>query len=142
MKDPAKAVDVVLICHVEGMNSQKHSKKKRRHLTGDRRPKMADAMIQRRQDAVILQRKEAGRLKKFRVKLPPILPTTAVLRKAKEQHTFRSKNEKYAGCIHLIGLLKFSCIYWMPEQVQIYSARCRKDRNTTLAIDATGGIVK
>ena len=115
-------------------------------------------MIQGRQDAVILRRKEAGRFKKFGGKMPPILPTTAVLRKAKEQRLLSmyglkfsnpalnlldsSKNEKYAGCIHLIGLLKFSCIYWRPEQVQIYSARCRKDRNATLAIDATGSIVK
>lgn len=42
----------------------------------------------------------------------------------------------------LIGLLKFNCIYWTPEQAQIYSARCRNNRNTTLALDATGNIVK
>lgn len=53
-----------------------------------------------------------------------------------------SKNGKCAGQIHFIALLKFNCIYWTPEQLQIYSARCRKEPNAMCAIDATGGIAK
>lgn len=45
LKEPAKAVDIVLICHIEGINSRMHSEKKRRHLKGERRREMADAMI-------------------------------------------------------------------------------------------------
>lgn len=158
LKEPAKAVDIVLTCRIEGINSRMHSEKKRRHLKGERRRKMADAMINGKKDTVILRREEAGRLKKFGGKNPPILPSTAVLRKAKEQRLLTkydlkfsnsalnlynsSQNGKYAGCIHFIGLLKFNCIYWTPEQAQIYSARCRNNRNATLALDATGGIVK
>lgn len=124
LKEPAKAVDVVLTCRIEGINSRMHSGKKRRQLEGERRRKMADAMIDGRKDAIILRREEAGRLKKFREKNPPILPSTAVLRKAKEQHLLKkydlkfsnpalnlynsSQNGNYAGCIYFIGLLKFN----------------------------------
>lgn len=158
LKEPVKAVDVVLTCRIVGINSGMHSEKKRRHLKGERRRKMAAAMIDGRKDAVILRREEAGRLKKFGGKNPPILPSTAVLRKAKEQRLLTkydlkfsnsalnlynsSQNGKYAGCIHFIGLLKFNCIYWTPEQAQIYLTRCRNNRNATLALDATDGIVK
>lgn len=65
LKEPAKAVDVVLTCRIESINSRMHSEKKWRHLKGERRRKMANAMIDGRKDAVILQREEAGRLKTF-----------------------------------------------------------------------------
>lgn len=158
LKEPAKSVDVVMQCQVVGINNLQHSQKKRRHLKGQRRRKMADALINGRKDAIILRREEAGRLKKFGGKNPPMLPTTAVLRKAKEQRLLKkyglkfsnpalnlldsSKNGKCAGQIHFIALLKFNCIYWTPEQLQIYSARCRKDPDATCALDATGGIAK
>lgn len=158
LKEPAKAVDVVVMCRVEGTNFRQHSEKKRRHLKGGRRRKLADALIDGRKDAVVLRREEAGRLKKFGGKIPPMLPSTAVLRKAKEQRLLlkyglkfsnpalnllnSSRNGRCAGQIHFIGLLKFNCMYWTQEQLQIYSARCRKDTNVTFAIDATGGIAK
>lgn len=84
------------------------------------------------------------------------MPNIATLRKAKEQQLLKlhglefvnpplnllhqSKYGKYAGCIHGINLLKFHCIYWSPEQLQIYTSWCKKNRNAILAIDATGSI--
>lgn len=67
-----------------------------------------------RKDAIILRREEAGRLKTFGGKNPPILPSTAILRKAKEQrllakydlkfshpalNLYNSQNGKYAGTL-------------------------------------------
>lgn len=84
------------------------------------------------------------------------MPNIATLRKAKKQQLLKlhglefvnpllnllhqSKYEKYADCIHSISLMKFYCIYWSPEQQQIYTSRCKKNRNAVLTIDATGGI--
>ncbi|CAL1672243.1 unnamed protein product [Lasius platythorax] len=136
LKEPAKAVDVVLICRIEGINSRMHSEKKRRHLKGERRRKMADAMIDGRKDAVILRCEEAGRLKKFGEKDPLILPNIAVLRKAKEQRLLTKYDLKFSN--PALNLYNSS----QNEQAQIYSARCRNNRNATFAFDATGGIVK
>lgn len=97
LKEPAKVVDVVLTCRIGGINSRRHSDKKQRHLKGERRRKMADAMIDGRKDAVTLRSEEAGRLKKFGGKNPPILPSTAVLRKAKEQRLLAKYDLKFSN---------------------------------------------
>lgn len=112
-------------------------------------------MIEQRKDAITFQREHTRRLKKFGGKNLPIVPNIATLRKAKEQQLLKlhgleflnpflnllqSKYGKYAGCIHSISLLKFYCIYWSPEQQQIHTSRCKKNRNAVLAIDATGSI--
>lgn len=55
LKEPAKAVDVVVMCRVEGANFRKHSEKKRRHLRGEQRRKLADALIDGRKDNVFCQ---------------------------------------------------------------------------------------
>lgn len=115
-------------------------------------------MIEQRKDAITFKREEAKRLKKFGGKNMPILPNTNVLRKAKEQQLLKmheleyanplinllhqSKCGKYAGSIHSIGLSKVHCMYWSPEQQQIYIARCKKDPNAILTIDAIGSVVK
>ncbi|TGZ47630.1 hypothetical protein DBV15_13001, partial [Temnothorax longispinosus] len=115
-------------------------------------------MIEQRKDAVTFQRNEAKRMKKFGGKNLPIVPNAATLRKAKEQQLLKllgldfvnppinllqqSKYGKYAGSIHSIGLLKFHCMYWSPEQQQIYTARCKKNPSAILTIDATGSIAK
>lgn len=88
----------------------------------------------------------------------PIIPKTTILRKAKEQQLLKpyglefanpatnllqhSKCGKYADSIHCISLLKFQCVYWLPEQQQIYTARLKKYLNAILTIDATGSIAK
>ncbi|CAH3883825.1 unnamed protein product [Pieris brassicae] len=97
-------------------------------------------------------------LKKIATNDPPILPTTVVVRKAKEQRLLEKfglefgdpalnllKSAKYGklvGSIRSIGLHKFNCIYCLPQQLQLYNSRFRKDNNATLAIDATGSIAK
>lgn len=53
-----------------------------------------------------------------------------------------AEHGRFVGCIHYVALLKFNCVYWRPEQLQIYISRCRKDPNAILVIDATGGIAK
>lgn len=53
-----------------------------------------------------------------------------------------AEHVKFVGCIHYVALLKFNCVYWRSEQLQIYVSRCRKDPNAIFTIDATGGIAK
>ena len=158
LKEPAENVDVIIRCKIDNVNAQAHSNKKRRQLRGDRRRKFADNLINRRKAAVVFRREEAGRLKKFGRKNPPLLPTSTVLRKAKQQrltskHGFRFQNPalnlqdkalhgKHSGQIHFIALEKFCCVYWLKEQLQIYISRCRKDPSALLTIDATGGIAR
>ncbi|KAL0098877.1 hypothetical protein PUN28_020864 [Cardiocondyla obscurior] len=95
--------------------------------------------------AITFCREEAKRLKDFGDKNPPILPFSAVLRKAKEKKLLKqhglvfsnpvlnllhnAKYGKYAGSIISISLLPFYCIYWMPEQQLMYKTRCKSDRN-------------
>lgn len=127
-------------------------------MRGKRREKVANQLIEQRKDAVTFQRDEAKRMKKFGGKNLPIVPNAATLRKAKEQQLLKllglefvnppinllqqAKYGKHAGSIHSISLLKFYCMYWSPEQQQIYTARCKKNPSAVLTIDATGGIAK
>lgn len=97
-------------------------------------------------------------MKEFRDKIPPIFPSAAVLRKAKEERLLNqhglifsnpilnllntAKYVKYTGLIIKIGLLPFYYMYWTPEQQLLYVARCKSDPEAFLTIDATGGIIK
>lgn len=124
-------------------------------MRGARRLHVADFLINGRKDAVAWRRKETGRIK-FGGKNPPILPSNEVVRKAKKQRLLKkyglkfanpalnllksAEHGKFVGCIHHVALLKFNCIYWRPEQLQIYVSRCRKDPNAIFTIDATGGL--
>lgn len=155
---PKNDVDVIFSCKIENIKASMHVGCKKRQLRGQRREKIAIKMIEQRKDAVTFRREEARRLKKFGGKNIPILPNTTVLRKAKEQQLLKmhglefanplinllhqSECGKYAGSIHSIGLLKIHCMYWTPEQQQMYVTRCKKDSNAILTIDATGSIVK
>lgn len=136
----------------------RHTTGKKRQLKGNRRAMIADIMINQRKDAVTFRREEAKRLKEFGSQNPPILPSCAVLRKAKEekllkQHGLIFSNpilnllnnanySKYTGSIISISLLPFFCMYWTPEQQLLYTARCKRDPEAFLTIDATGGIIK
>lgn len=153
---PSKDTDVIFNCVVKNIYSTKHNKK--RQLKGNRRARAANAMIKERKEAIIYRREEAKRLKAFGDNSPPMLPSTAVLRKAKEERLLNqhglmfsnpvlnllnnAKYGKYAGSIINIGLLPFCCMYWTPEQQLLYTARLKRDPEAFLTIDATGGIVK
>lgn len=52
IKKPAKDVDVILKCHIDGIIHKAHSGKKRRQLRGARRLQVADFLINTRTDAV------------------------------------------------------------------------------------------
>lgn len=97
IKEPAKNVDVILKCHVDGITPIAHSGKKRRQLRGARRLQVADFLIDTRADAVIWRRKEAGRIKKFRGKNPSILPSNETVRKAKKQRLLDKYGLKFAN---------------------------------------------
>lgn len=113
-------------------------------------------MITQRKDAITFQREEAKRFKDFGDKNPPILPSSAVLRKAKEERLLKqhglifsnpvlnllnhAKYSKYIGSIISISLLSFYCVYWTPEQQLIYTTRCKNDPEAFLTI--TGSIIK
>ncbi|KOB71910.1 Uncharacterized protein OBRU01_12803 [Operophtera brumata] len=112
-----------------------------RQLRGIQRLEVANFLIDGGKDAVTWRRKEAGRIKKFGDKNPPILPTNEFGNPA--INLLKSaEHGKLVGCIQSIGLHKFNCIYWLPEQLQIYVSRVRNDPHATLTIDATGGIAK
>lgn len=115
-------------------------------------------LIKERKDAITFRREEAKRLKQFGDNDPPILPSSAVLRKAKEERLLKqhglvfsnpilnllnnAKYSKYTNCIISIGMLPFYCMYWTPEQQLLYTSRYKKDPEGFLTIDATGGIIK
>lgn len=157
-KVPAKDVDVIFLCDLENIRPALHLGTKKRQLRGNRREKVARQLIEQRKGAVTYQCQEAKRMKKFGGKNLPIVPHASTLRKAKEQQLLKqlglesanpplnllneSKNGKFAGSIHSISLLNFYCMYWSPEQQQIYTARCRGNLDCILTIDATGGIAK
>lgn len=140
-KVPAKDVDVIFLCDLENIRPALHLGTKKRQLRGNRREKVARQLIEQRKGAVTYQCQEAKRMKKFGGKNLPIVPHASTLRKAKEQQLLKqlglesanpplnllneSKNGKFAGSIHSISLLNFYCMYWSPEQQQIYTARCR-----------------
>lgn len=156
IKEPAKNVDVIFKCNINGIRSKVHPGRKQRQLRGAHRRQVADFLIDTRTDAITWRRKEAGRIKEFGGKNPPILPSNEVVRKAKEQRLLdkyglkfanpalnllkSAKHGMFVGCIHYVALLKFNCVYW--RQLQMYISRCRKDPNAIFAIDATGGIAK
>lgn len=155
---PVRDVDVVFSCQIKNINTTKHSGNKKRQLRGKRRVKTCQKMIEGKIDAVTFRRDEARRLKKFGGTNVPIIPNAAVLRKAKEKHLLKThgleyanaplnllheaRSGKFAGSIHNISLLKFNCIYWTPEQQQLYIARSKRDDNAILTIDASGGFEK
>lgn len=157
-KQPENDTDAIFHCNVGSICSAKHSNKKQRQLKGKRRIEVADKLIQQRKDAITFRREEAQRLKEFGDKNPPILPSSAVLRKAKEERLLKqhglvfsnpvlnllnsAKEGKYVGSIISISLFPFYCIYWTPEQLLLYTSRCKKDPEAFLTLDATGGVVK
>lgn len=85
IKEPAKNINVILKCHINGIRSKAHFRKKRRQLRCARRLQVANFLINTRADAMTWRWKEAGHMKKFGDKNPPILPSNEVVRKAKEQ---------------------------------------------------------
>lgn len=85
-KMPVDDTDVIFKCKIKNMCSANlHTNIQKRHLKGKRRVMVADIMIKQHKDAITFRRDEAKRLKNFGDKNPPILPSSAVLRKAKEE---------------------------------------------------------
>lgn len=157
-KKPMKEVDVIFLCRVDNIQVDEHTGIKTRQLRGKRREEVATRMVAQKTSAVVIRREMARQLKDFGGKNPPIIPKSDVLRKAKEQQLLKtyglefafgplnllreSQFGDHAGFIHSIGLLKFHCIYWTPEQEKIYIARLKKDPGAIMTIDATGSIAK
>lgn len=155
---PSNDTDVIFQCTVENICSSKHDSNKKRHLKGKKRALIADKMIEQRKDAISFRREEAKRLKTFGDKDPPILPSSTVLRKAKEERLLQqhglvfsnpvlnllnnAKHSRYVGSIVNISLLPLFCIYWTTEQQLLYLTRHKSDREAFLTLDATGGIIK
>lgn len=84
-KEPPNNIDVIFECRIENIYTAKHTAGKKRQLKGKRRELAAGKMINERKNAITFCREEAQCLKKFDDKNSPILPTTSVLRKAKEE---------------------------------------------------------
>lgn len=156
LKMPTENTDVIIKCKVKNICFIKHTKK--RHLKGNRRAIVADIIINQRKEAITFRREEGKHLKEFGDKSPPILPSSIVLRKAKEERLLNqyglifsnpvlnllnnAKYGKYTGSIISIGLLPFYYMYWSSEQQLLYTTRCKRDPEAFLTIDATGSIIK
>jgi len=154
LKMPTENMDVIFTCKVKDICYGKHNINKKRHLKGIRRTAIADKMIRERSDAITFRREEAKRLKVFVCgdKDPPILPSSTVLRKAKEEGLLKqhglifsnpvlnllnsAKCSNHTGSIINIGLLPFYYMYWTPEQKILYTTRCKRDTDAFLTIDA------
>lgn len=146
LKVPSDRIDIIFSCEIKNICSSKHDKNaKKRHLRGNRRAVTADIMIEQRKDAISFRREEGKRLKDFGDNSPPILPSSTVLRKAKEERLLNKYGlmfsnpllnlqhlamyGKYSGsiiCISLLHILPLYCIYWTPEQQLLYRARCKE----------------
>lgn len=136
---PRNDVDVKIHFIVSNIEEEKHSYTAKRQLKGQRHKIVSNALIEKKMDAITFRRQEAKRLKIFGDVESSILPNTAVLRKAKEQNLLErhgllyanpvlnllqsSKQGKYSGAIHNIGLLEFFCIYWSLEQQLLQSKK-------------------
>lgn len=81
---PPENIDVIMKCKLKNICYEKHANKKRQ-LKGKRRAIIANMLIKERKDAITFRREEAKRLTQFGDKSPPILPSSTVLRKAKEE---------------------------------------------------------
>lgn len=124
-------------------------------MKGDRR-KIADKLIDNRKHASVWRAEEAERLMQFGDKVPPMLYDSSVLRKAKQEESYKQLNlksndpllnlrlAKYTnllGDIQSLGLDPFYCMYWTKEQ-QILYKMCNKQSQSYFAIDASGSVVK
>lgn len=156
--EPGKDTDVSIFCRVDDIVPELHTGTKKRQVRGEKREELGNKLIEQRMDAATYRREQAKRIKKFGQREPSTLPKAATIREIKEQQLLKihglvfanpvlelvhqAKFGKHAGSIHAVNALKFSCYYWTPEQFQLYVARCKKDPNAVLVIDATGGIVE
>lgn len=156
--EPPNNVDVKIHISIKHIRQEEHSNRKTRHLKGKRREMIADAIIGQCKDAITYRREEAKRLKEFGDPNPPILPSSTILRKAKEQRLLQQHNlvfanpalnllnsakyGKYVGTIHNISLMEFSVIYWSPEQELLYKMKHKRSPEGFMTIDASGGFVK
>lgn len=86
---PMKNVDVIFLCCIENICPDLHTSEKKRQLRGQRRKEVANKLIEQNKDAMIFRQDEAKRLKKFGGKNMPIVPSAAVLRKAKKQQLLK-----------------------------------------------------
>jgi len=98
---PSENTDVIFECVAKNICSTRHSKK--RQLKGNRCTIAADAMIKQRKEAIIYRREEAKRLKDFGDKSPPILPSSIVLRKVKEERLLNQHGLIFSN--HVLNLL-------------------------------------
>ncbi|KMQ92327.1 kda protein in nof-fb transposable element [Lasius niger] len=83
--------------YLENVCPDLHTGKKKRQLRGQRREEVANKLIEQRKDAVTFRRDEAKRMKKFGGKDLPIVPSAAVLRKAKEQQLLKIHGLQFAN---------------------------------------------
>lgn len=127
--------DAIFDCNLFGFNNQiVHIKK--RQLKGSLRRKIAGHLVDAKKHATIWHIEEANRIMKFSDKNPPVLYSSRVLRKAKQneldnhlgidnnydaiQNIQIFKYMKVPGSIHGIGLDPFYAMYWSKEQMTMY----------------------
>lgn len=95
-------------------------------MKGDRRRKIADKFIESRKHASVWRAEEAERLMQFGDKVPPMLYDNSVLRKAKQEESYKrldiksndpllnlrlAKYTNLLGVIQSLGLNPFYCMY-------------------------------
>ncbi|KAL6417180.1 hypothetical protein ACFW04_011372 [Cataglyphis niger] len=152
---PNDGQDAIFDCNLFGFDNQiVHIKK--RQLKGSLRQKIASHLLDSKKQATIWRTEEANRIMDFGDKIPPILYSPCVLRKAKQNEldnrlginnydAIRNlqvfKYTKRPGSIHGIGLDPFYIMYWSKEQMTMYKL-INRSRSAYFTMDATGSIAK
>jgi len=154
-KKPHDGQDAIFDCVLLGFNNQINHIKKR-HLKGFLRQKIAGHLVDAKKQATIWRAEEAKKIMEFGDQEPPILFSSRVLRKAKQNELDNRlgitncnaienlqiyKYTKNPGTIHGIGLDPFYVMYWSKEQMTLYKI-INRSKNAYFTMDATGSIAK
>lgn len=155
MKKPSNGQDAIFDCVLIDFNNEiNHTKK--RQLKGFLRQKIAGRLVDAKKQATVWRIEEAKKIMEFGDESPPILFSTHVLRKAKQNELDNRlgitdcdpirnlqiyKYIKRPGSIHGIGLDPFYIMYWTLEQITMYK-KFNRSKNAYFTMDATGSIAK
>lgn len=132
------------------------SSKTKRQLRGAVKDEYLESMIRDKKTASAVRTKEASRIMDHGDAEPSHLPSLNSLRVAKSKAVISELahddavtslhiakfTTPYQASIHNIGLNKFFVHYWSPNQINVYRQYHKLSDNPTLAIDATGGLVR
>lgn len=152
---PKSKQDIIFYCKLTNLISN-FSHCRKRQLRGDKRRELAAQLVDGRKSAALWRSERVDANISFGDDIPPTIPNTDVLRKAKQEeidirlgltssdpimNLIVAKNTTHQGVIHSIGADPFFCIYWWPEQNMLHKTCFQSTKNIYHVADATGGVV-